>query len=587
MPELERWVLHRVAELDLRLRRALETHDWTGVYPDIHAFCSADLSAFYFDIRKDALYCDAVDSPRRRAARTVLDQLHRCLTAWLAPVLCFTAEEAWLARFPSEDGSVHLAAVPGHPRHLVGPGAGRSLERAPESARGDDDGAGGGAGPPSRSGASLQADLVLPPEAVALLEPDGWAELAIVSGARPGPGLVVERGGRGQVRAVLARAAGGRREAALPTVPRGVGGGAPAPACGGMIRFGALAAAVVLLADQGSKWWVLEVLRLPEVGSVPLLPVLSLTMVWNQGVTFGLFHQEGVAGPWILASVALAVVVALAFWLRRAETRLVAVALGAIAGGAVGNVLDRLRFGAVVDFIHAHAGGWSWYVFNVADAAIVCGVAGLGARRDPARAFPLADARHPAVKARVMRTRYLLLLPVLALPACSGDELTRTFGLTRDAPDEFQVTTRAPLSMPPDFTLRPPRPGATRPQELTQRQQAEAVLVPDTVLSGPNRTQSAGQQALVARAGRPAPADIRARIDNEAALDTPEPELLGPAHVLAVRAAARHDGRPDARGRPAAAECGAGAEPGGRGHADHPAQAAGLLQQPVLAWWGR
>ena len=120
-----------------------------------------------------------------------------------------------------------------------------------------------------------------------------------------------------------------------------------------------------------------------------------------------------------------------------------------------------------------------------------------------------------------MRYRYLLLLTVLALPACSGDELTRNFGLTRDAPDEFQVTTRAPLSMPPDYTLRPPRPGATRPQELTQRQQAEAALVPDTVLNAPDRSQTRGQQALVAAAGRAAPADIRARVDNEAALDTP------------------------------------------------------------------
>ncbi len=142
-----------------------------------------------------------------------------------------------------------------------------------------------------------------------------------------------------------------------------------------MLRWGGLAALLVLLLDQASKWWVLDVLRLPERGQVPVLPVLSLTMVWNQGVTFGLFHQDGALGPWILAGVALAVVAALTVWMRRAETRLVAVALGAIAGGAVGNVVDRARFGAVVDFLHAHAWGWSWYVFNVADAAIVCGVA--------------------------------------------------------------------------------------------------------------------------------------------------------------------------------------------------------------------
>ena len=122
-----------------------------------------------------------------------------------------------------------------------------------------------------------------------------------------------------------------------------------------------------------------------------------------------------------------------------------------------------------------------------------------------------------------MAKRFLLVLPcVLALGACSGDELTRTFGLTRDAPDEFQVTTRAPLSMPPDFTLRPPRPGASRPQELTQQQQAEAALSPDALLNPPSRgANSRGQQALIAAAGRPAPADIRDRVDSEAALDTP------------------------------------------------------------------
>ncbi len=143
----------------------------------------------------------------------------------------------------------------------------------------------------------------------------------------------------------------------------------------GRVRWGLLAALLVLIADQASKWWVLEVLRLQDRGQIPVLPVFSLTMVWNQGVTFGLFHQDGAWGPWLLAGVALAVVVALAVWLRRAESALVAASLGAIGGGAVGNVIDRLRFGAVVDFLHAHAYGWSWYVFNVADAAIVCGVA--------------------------------------------------------------------------------------------------------------------------------------------------------------------------------------------------------------------
>ena len=138
---------------------------------------------------------------------------------------------------------------------------------------------------------------------------------------------------------------------------------------------GVLSAGVVLTADQASKYWILDVLHLPVIGRIDLLPVFSLTMVWNHGVTFGLLQSGQGSGPWILAAVALAIVVALGIWLRRAERASVAIALGAIGGGAIGNVLDRLRFGAVVDFLHFHVGQWSWYVFNVADAAIVCGVA--------------------------------------------------------------------------------------------------------------------------------------------------------------------------------------------------------------------
>lgn len=142
-----------------------------------------------------------------------------------------------------------------------------------------------------------------------------------------------------------------------------------------LTALGIAAALVVLVADQASKWWVREVLDLPAIGSIPVLPVLNLTMVWNHGVTFGLLNSLGPWGAPVLVAGALVIVGALGVWLARAERPSVVLALGAIAGGAVGNVIDRLRFGAVVDFIHAHAFGWSWYVFNVADAAIVCGVA--------------------------------------------------------------------------------------------------------------------------------------------------------------------------------------------------------------------
>ncbi|GAN77883.1 isoleucine--tRNA ligase [Acidisphaera rubrifaciens] len=181
MPELERWVLHRLTEIDARLRRAAETYDWTGAYPDLHVFCAADLSAFYFDIRKDALYCDRPDSLRRRACRTVLDMLHRCLATWLAPMLCFTAEEAWVARF-GEDSSVHLQTWPVLPaawsdadlaakwadiRKLRG-----RVTAELERARADN----------FIIGSSLQAEVTLSaaPE-TSLLSKDLWEEIAIVS----------------------------------------------------------------------------------------------------------------------------------------------------------------------------------------------------------------------------------------------------------------------------------------------------------------------------------------------------------------------------------------------------------------------
>ena len=179
MPELERWVLHRVSELDRLVRGAVASHDWTGVLPQIHAFCASDLSAFYFDVRKDAIYCDRPDSLRRRAARTVLDALHRCLATWLAPTLVFTAEEAWMVRFGDET-SVHLQVFPKVPaewqddalaakwteiRLLRG-----TMTASLEAARAD-----------KRIGSSLEAKVPVPGEYGMRLNPESWAELAIVS----------------------------------------------------------------------------------------------------------------------------------------------------------------------------------------------------------------------------------------------------------------------------------------------------------------------------------------------------------------------------------------------------------------------
>jgi isoleucyl-tRNA synthetase len=114
-------VLHRVAELDGEVRAGYARYDFQGVFQKLFAFATTDLSAVYFDIRKDSLYCDAPNSLRRRAARTLLDIVFHRLTTWLAPVLVFTMEEVWLCRFDGQDRSVHLEDMPATPQQWLNP----------------------------------------------------------------------------------------------------------------------------------------------------------------------------------------------------------------------------------------------------------------------------------------------------------------------------------------------------------------------------------------------------------------------------------------------------------------------------------
>jgi isoleucyl-tRNA synthetase len=115
MPELERLMLHRLSELDALVREAYAAFDYKRIFSGLNAFMTVDLSAFYFDVRKDALYCDPISSVTRKACLNVLDHLFRSTVSWLAPMLCFTAEEAWLCRYPSPDGSVHTEIFPKMP----------------------------------------------------------------------------------------------------------------------------------------------------------------------------------------------------------------------------------------------------------------------------------------------------------------------------------------------------------------------------------------------------------------------------------------------------------------------------------------
>ncbi len=112
MPELERLMLHRLVELDAVVRQAYADFDYKRIFATLSTFMTSDLSAFYFDIRKDALYCDPVSSITRKASLTVIDYLFRCTVTWLAPMLCFTAEESWLARYGADVNSIHLEAFP-------------------------------------------------------------------------------------------------------------------------------------------------------------------------------------------------------------------------------------------------------------------------------------------------------------------------------------------------------------------------------------------------------------------------------------------------------------------------------------------
>jgi isoleucyl-tRNA synthetase len=181
-PALEKFLLHRLWELNQKLQAAVQGHDWTGVYPAIHHFCSTDLSAFYFDIRKDSLYCDAPASEKRRACRSFLDILLRCLTCWLAPALPFTAEEAWVTRF-GHQSSVHLELFPDIPEAWRNDALAETFQAIREHRSGVT-----GAIELMRTaktiGSSLQAEAVLSAEAQALNgDASFWSDICITSGA--------------------------------------------------------------------------------------------------------------------------------------------------------------------------------------------------------------------------------------------------------------------------------------------------------------------------------------------------------------------------------------------------------------------
>lgn len=133
-------------------------------------------------------------------------------------------------------------------------------------------------------------------------------------------------------------------------------------------------AALVLVLDQISKLWLIYGTDIRLTYPWPVLPWLDLTVVWNYGISYGLFQQHSDLGRWVLTAFKIGAAIFLTFWLKKTDGRIEAAGIGMIIGGAVGNAIDRILHGAVFDFAHFHVGNFSWYVFNIADAGIVVGV---------------------------------------------------------------------------------------------------------------------------------------------------------------------------------------------------------------------
>lgn len=147
---------------------------------------------------------------------------------------------------------------------------------------------------------------------------------------------------------------------------------------GRQLKLGLGLALIVLIVDQAHKFWMIEIYEIAEKGRVVVAPFLNLVYVINKGISYGLFTQGDQSGQYMLAGFAVLVSVVLAIWLWRGRhSRLSGLSIGLIIGGAFANSIDRLHLGGVADFFDFHVGGFHWYVFNIADVAIVAGVLGL------------------------------------------------------------------------------------------------------------------------------------------------------------------------------------------------------------------
>ncbi len=140
-----------------------------------------------------------------------------------------------------------------------------------------------------------------------------------------------------------------------------------------MLRYGGIAALIAFTLDRLSKWWFIDIYELPSKGVVEILPIFDVVMIWNRGVSFGFLSASSDMGRWALVALNVVIVTVLVFWLKSAKDKLLAGSIGLVIGGALGNIYDRVKFGAVADFFQFHWENWYFAVFNVADSFIFVG----------------------------------------------------------------------------------------------------------------------------------------------------------------------------------------------------------------------
>ncbi len=398
MADLDRLMLHKLAELDVRVREAYASFDYARVIAALTAFMNADLSAFYFDIRKDALYCDPPSSPRRRGALEAIEQIFRAVTIWLAPVLVFTTEEAWAARDPSHR-SIHLEQFPAIPAAWRDERLAKNWETiralrlsvtgAIEIARAN-----------KEIGSSLEAAPRVWIEAArahrraerrrfrrsvhhfGYRDRDGDAGSARRVPPSRAPGRRGRRraGERGQMRALLAL---------FRSVDRLARFSRRHPArCGSAARAQSARSAAVtprsvrrahrargLCRRSGAEGGGAHALGRGRSGLDAARPVSRSDPALEPGHLLQPVRARVGGWPDPPARLILLAIALLGWWLSNCPLHAAAAGLGAIIGGALGNLSDRVVHGAVVDYLDLHALGRHFFVFNLADAAINVGVA--------------------------------------------------------------------------------------------------------------------------------------------------------------------------------------------------------------------